>query len=171
MQLIDRHARDNLGQYLKQCLMATLIIVAILFFLDVAKYSVVIASLGATSFIVFAIPHSYSASVVRISGGYAVGILVGAALHYAEKFILSLDMIQPPALGVAIGGLAVGISILIMVAANLEHPPAAGLSIGLVFNQWTAEGLIVIFSAIGTLCLSKYLLRKWLINLHAPVEN
>ena len=170
MPIIDQHARVHLPQYLKQCLMATMVVVAILTLLDVAKYPVVVASLGASSFVVFAIPRSYSASTFRISGGYAVGIGVGVGMHYLERVLSSSEILPEGPLGILLGGMAIGLSIFLMVIFNCEHPPAAGLSLGLIFNPWTVEGLAVILSSVVSLCLCKHLLRKWLINLHAPTS-
>lgn len=166
MWMIDDHARSNFWQYLKQCCIAIAVIIAILFFLDVARYTVIVASLGATTFVVFAIPHSYSASTYRISGGYLVGIIIGISLYYIDAYLATLLLIDAGILNIIMGGVAVGLSTLIMAVTNTEHPPAAGLSMGLIFNPWTLGALVVIFIAVLALCLCKHFLRKWLINLH-----
>jgi len=166
MSIIDKHARRYFTQYIKQCLIAIAVVVAILFFLDIARYTVIVASLGATTFVVFAIPHSYSAVARRICGGYLVGVAVGISLFYVDTYLAALPFIHAEVLNIVIGGTAVGASIFIMAITNTEHPPAAGLSMGLTFNPWSVEAIIVIFIAVFTLCLCKHFLRKWLINMH-----
>ena len=166
MDIIDKHARRYFMQYMKQCFIAIAVVVAILFFLDIARYTVIVASLGATTFVVFAIPHSYSATARRISGGYLVGVVVGISLYYTDTYLASLAFIDAEILNIIIGGTAVGASIFIMAITNTEHPPAAGLSMGLIFNPWSVEAMIIIFMAVFILCLFKQFLGKWLINMH-----
>lgn len=170
MTIIDKYARLYFTQYMKQCFIAIAVVVAILFFLDIARYTLIVASLGSTTFVVFAIPHSYSATAYRISGSYLVGVVIGITLYYTDAYLASLAFINGEILNIIIGGTAVGASLFIMSITNTEHPPAAGLSMGLIFNSWSVEAIIVIFIALFTLCLCKYLLRKWLINLHESTE-
>ena len=61
--------------------------------------------------------------------------------------------------------LTVGISILIMVVTDTEHPPAAGTALGLVITDWTVA--TVLFVILGALTLSTIhmLLRPRLQNL------
>ena len=61
--------------------------------------------------------------------------------------------------------LTVGISILIMVVTDTEHPPAAGTALGLVITDWTVA--TVLFVILGALILSTIhmLLRPRLQNL------
>lgn len=171
MEMIDRHAIPNLRKYLKQSFMGTVVIVMIIFALDAAVHTVIIATLGATTFIVFAMPHSYASEPRRIFGGYAVGIIVGIIVHYLHIFFLFLDPDGFEGINVLLGGLAIGLSTLLMAFTNTEHPPAAGFSMGLIFNPWTFETLGVVVGAITFLSLSKYVLKNWLINLHGPTPQ
>ena len=60
---------------------------------------------------------------------------------------------------------AVGLSILIMVSINTEHPPAAGTVLGLVVEGWTLSA--VFFVLLGAVMLSVVhgFLRPRLVNL------
>jgi len=168
MSVIDVKVKNNLEQYIKQCLMATGVIIAVIASFDIVEQTVIIATLGATTFIVFAMSHSYASAPRRIYGGYAIGILIGLVVYYLEMFLLMIDPRGFEGINLFLGGLAVGASIFLMVFTNTEHPPAAGLSIGLLFNPWTIETIIVIIFAIVFLNSAKYLLRNWLIDLHGP---
>lgn len=62
MEVIDKRALKKYPHYLKQCLLATAVITAVIYSLDVVSHTVIIATLGATTFIVFAMPHNYASS-------------------------------------------------------------------------------------------------------------
>ena len=61
--------------------------------------------------------------------------------------------------------LAVGLSILIMVATNTEHPPAAGVALGIVIDPW--QWSAIAFVLVGALGLSviRVILKPKMINL------
>ncbi len=168
MSVIDKKVSDNFNQYIRQCLMATAIIIVIITSLDVIEQTVIIATLGATTFIVFAMSHSYASRPRRIFGGYAIGLLIGLVVYYLEYFLLILDPEGFEGINIFLGGFAIGASIFLMVFTNTEHPPAAGLAIGLLFNPWDLRTIFVIAVAITFLSSSRYFLRNWLIDLHGP---
>ena len=75
---------------------------------------VVISAMGATAFIVFAMPTSASAQTRNVIGGHLVGLIVGSIFYYTNMaFYIEFPLV-------------VAISIFIMVAFDFEHPPAAG---------------------------------------------
>lgn len=171
MSVFDKQLSEHLSQYIKQCLMATGVIIAVILAFDVDEQTVIIATLGATTFIVFAMSHSYASEPRRIYGGYAIGILIGLLVYYLEMFLMWIDPSGFDGINIFLGGLAIGTSIFLMVFTNTEHPPAAGLSIGLLFNPWTVETIFVIIVAIFFLSTTKYFLRHWLIDLHGPSKK
>ncbi len=171
MSAFDKQLSEHLSQYIKQCLMATGVIIAVILAFDVDEQTVIIATLGATTFIVFAMSHSYASEPRRIYGGYAIGILIGLLVYYLEMFLMWIDPSGFDGINIFLGGLAIGTSIFLMVFTNTEHPPAAGLSIGLLFNPWTVETIFVIIVAIFFLSTTKYFLRHWLIDLHGPSKK
>ena len=61
--------------------------------------------------------------------------------------------------------LSVGISALIMVATNTEHPPAAGTAFGLVIYPFSLLAIIFIVSSVIILSIVKAALRSRLIDL------
>jgi CBS-domain-containing membrane protein len=70
MEIIDIKTRKNIWRYISQCILATVTILAILFFLDVLTETAIIAALGASAFIVFTMPNTYSSDPRRLIGGY-----------------------------------------------------------------------------------------------------
>ena len=109
--------------YVFQSLLATASIFLVLIILDMDE-AVLIASLGATAFVVFALPEKFTAYPRNVIGGHFVGLLCGffgiIALHFlpADNNILQN----------AIYAFTVGLSIFIMTITDTEHPPAAGSS-------------------------------------------
>lgn len=166
LRLFDQHFRENKWQYLAQCILATFTIFALMAVLDAKKNPAIIASLGASSFIAFTMPHTRVSKARFLVGGYIVGILSGffcchlSQLSCWEGFPLVHD--QAPAL---FGGLAVGMAILIMVLTDLEHPPAAGVALGLVLNNAEPRTLLIVFLGIVSLSLVKRVIRPLLMDL------
>ena len=166
MPLIDSKFRQNRRKYVLQCLIAILTIIAILGALDVERNTAVIASLGATAFIIFAMPAAISSTPRRVLGGYAVGIALGVLFGYLASLGLIGKLLHARDVShIIFGGFAVGFSIFTMVITNTEHPPAAGIALGLVINDSDNFTLLVITVAVVIMILVKRLLRKHLIDL------
>lgn len=172
MRLFDRKFRKNIRRYVFQCILATLTILAILFFLDVLSETAIIAALGASAFVVFAIPNSYSSDPRRLIGGYFVGIIVGIICYFISinfpnsNFFTNTEMSL-----IVFGAIAVGIAIFIMAVTNTEHPPAAGIALGLVINKWDWMTIIFILIAIIWLTVIRKILKPYLIDLISPPEK
>jgi len=63
-----------------QSLLATIVLTIILYFENIFTRTAIIASLGATTFIIFAMPKYATAQLRRVIGGYIIGIIVGGFL-------------------------------------------------------------------------------------------
>lgn len=167
MKWFDAKFRRMPGHYVVQCLMATVAIMVVLALMDVVEHTALIASLGASAFIAFTMPQAHVSEPRYLIGGYMVGVVVGAALGLGVRWLgLPAGETSRQVAEIVLGGLAVGIAIFVMVLTNTEHPPAAGVSLGLVVNQtWDVVTLAVILAAIISLSLVKWLLRRYLRNL------
>ncbi|MGC9455845.1 MAG: HPP family protein [Phycisphaerae bacterium] len=163
MPIIDRKFRLQKSRYLLQCVLAMACMLAVLGALDIVTDAVVVASLGASSFIVFSIPHGNASRPRFLVGGYVVGCAVGTGcfwlMHWSALSFLPLS----PA--VFYGALAVGLTMLVMVVTNTEHPPAAGVALGLVVQQWSWWTVAATMVGIVALVLLRTLLRPFLIRL------
>ncbi len=160
MYVFDWKLRRDPYKYILQSLVAILAIGVILFFLDLRIQTALVASLGATSFTIFTRPRHFMSSFRTVAGGYAVGILVGVLMDLFIRPVFPGEYSLHMA-----GGLAVGVAIFIMVATNTEHPPAAGISLGLVLNEWNLRTLIFIVSAVVLMLVLKSFLKPYMINL------
>lgn len=100
--------------YVLQSLFATAAVFVVLCFLSLQD-AVIIASLGASTFIVFAMPDSVTAKPRNVIGGHLVGLFWGLAFSAVPHVAV------PASLGCY--ALAVGLSIFTMVVTDTEHPP------------------------------------------------
>ncbi|MBN1434957.1 HPP family protein [Candidatus Fermentibacterales bacterium] len=163
--VIDRKLRHNLLRYVFQCVLASLVILAVLLLLDAVHQTAIIATLGASSFIVFASPRAASAQPRRLLGGYIVGTLAGIACSAAAG-AAGVETLSGWHSAIALfGALSVGLSILVMTITDTEHPPAAGAALAYVLNEWTPLTLAVVMGAVLVLAVSKTLLRRILLDL------
>ena len=166
MRLIDPKVRKNFARYLFQCSLATLTILAALVFLDVLQHTAIVATLGATAFIVFTMPKAYSSEPRPLIGGYVVGISVGCMCGFLSTSELATSVFAGPGTPyVVFGAIAVGVAIFVMVTTNTEHPPAAGMSLGLVLNTWNYRTVAFVLGAVLLMALVRRLLRGKMMDL------
>ncbi len=172
MRVIDEKVGKNLSKYIFQCLIATIILLIALLFLDVITETAIIASLGATSFIIFTMPKSYSSSPKRLIGGYTIGISMGIICNYFGSIIYTnnsiFSLIKTNEVSIFFAAIAVGLSIFLMTITNTEHAPAAGIALGLVINQWNSSSVLFIIIVMLSMAATQHILKSYLINLTSP---
>jgi CBS-domain-containing membrane protein len=140
-------------QYLVQSIVAT-IVVFIIFFAITPERPVIVASIGASTFIVFAMPNNHTSQPKRVIGGHIIGIFCGSIFSFFPQMALLPS--------IALYSIAVGLSIFLMVALNLEHPPASGTALGISLNGFSAQvAVAVILSALALALAHTMLCRKF----------
>jgi CBS-domain-containing membrane protein len=138
--------------YLVQSLLATAVLAALVVILGKEK-TVLASAMGATSFIVFAMPNTASAQTKNVLGGHIVGLASGAIFYFTD---LPYFLEYP---------LAVGIAIAIMVALDVEHPPAAGTALAVVTHEVSPDAIVTILLSSLILSQCRYYLRHHLKDL------
>lgn len=138
--------------YLLQSSLAGIALFIIVLALDKDKM-VTVSAIGATAFIVFAMPKAVSAQTKNVIGGHLVGLAVGAVFYFAG---LPYFVEYP---------LAVGITIFLMVALDVEHPPAVGTALAVVINEVTLNAFVGIMISAVILSQCRYYLRRYLKDL------
>lgn len=116
------------------------------------------SSLGATCFILFATPQSDTARVRHVWGGYIIGISAGVICHYGTNLDVVLPVIEPMAFHGLCAAFAIVLASIGMALFRLSHPPAIGMSLGLVLEPWDHWMLIIVFMAVIILSATKKLL-------------
>jgi len=166
MKVFDEKFRNNKIRYVLQCLLAAVSVFIILLFLNAISDAVIVAALGASAFIAFAMPEAQVSRPRFLIGGYLVGIAVGWPCYRLSLIptLTSLPVVNECS-DVIFGALAVGLSIFIMVVTDTEHPPAAGLALGLTVGECTHRTILAALIGIVSLSIVKRVLRPVLRNL------
>lgn len=159
MEIIDKTFKKSPKSFIIQSVVAVITVAIILYFVEVLTHAAIIAALGSSTFIVFAMPRSITARSKNLIGGHIVGVLAGTLCYYAflvgplGKFINGAEFAV-----IFIYALAVGLAIFLMVITNTEHPPAAGTALGIVAHAWSHEIIIFVLAfAVGLAVVRKLL--------------
>jgi CBS-domain-containing membrane protein len=110
-KMIDKF-RLHWKNYVFQSLFATVAVFVVLYFLTLQN-AVIIASIGATAFIVFAMPKALTANARNFIGGHVVGLSIFT--------MVVTDTEHPPASGTALGVAITGVhpNVLITVVLSI----------------------------------------------------
>ena len=163
---LDQHLRrDSVARYALQCGLAGLAVVILLLILDAVTQTVLIAALGASAFIAFAVPRSLHSGARHLVGGYVVGIAAGSLMSLLYAGFAIDNAMLDHAVMVLFGALAISVAMFAMLVTRTEHPPAAALALGLVLNEWDLVTLFVILLGIVALSLIKRLVLPNLLDL------
>jgi CBS-domain-containing membrane protein len=164
--LIDRRFREHPLRYIGQASLAMVSTLIVLFVSDAVQRTVSIATLGASTFIAFTMPHKRLSEPRLLIGGYLIGTLTGSLSYFVavgtgltEKGVVVAGVMP------FFGALAVGLAIFLMVILDTEHPPAAGLALGYVVNGVSLGKIITLIVAIVLVSVIKTLLKPMMIDL------
>jgi len=149
--------KENWKKYVIQSLLATATIFLILLLLNVQERPIIVSSLGASTFIVFAMPTSMVARTRNLVGGHTVGFICGILF----SFLLNGNFVVSN-LSYA---LAVGLSIFIMVVIDTEHPPAAGTALSLCMYGFSLNAFLSVFISVTILVIVHHFLKPYMIDL------
>jgi CBS-domain-containing membrane protein len=162
---IEQHFRhDDLKRYALQCGLAGIVVLVLLLVLDSVTQTVLIASLGASAFIAFAVPRSLHSGPRNLIGGYLVGVFAGVVMSLLNQYVVMAGG-WDHAIMVLFGALSISVAMFIMVVTRTEHPPAAALALGLVLNEWTFVTLVVVLGGVIVLSVAKRLVLPMLLDL------
>lgn len=164
--LVDRRLAERGPSYAFQTALATLSLMAIVVVEDVLLHVAIVVAMASTIFIIFVVPDSVAATPRKVIGGHVAGVLAGSIV----VAILAIPDIaavvnSSPHIRHAVGALTLGLSMLLMVATDTEHPPAAGSALGLVLHGWSWPSVGVIIIGAVVLSAIRIALRPRLVNL------
>ena len=160
MHIIDKSFTRAPKSYILQSLLATVAIAIILYFVEVLTHAFIIAALGASTFIVFAMPHSITAQPRRLIGGHTIGLITGSVCYFAfivgpvEELTVNWEFITW-----VVCALSVGLSIFLMTITDTEHPPASATALGIVAHGWSYQVVIFVLLSAISLAIIRRLLR------------
>ncbi|MFC1569496.1 HPP family protein [bacterium] len=131
--------REHWKHYIFQSMFAMISMFIVLLVLQF-QHLVISASIGATAFIIFAMPKSITARPRCVIGGHLMGFVCGGlcAIIPQPNVIMTL----------AVYAMAVGISMFFMVVFDTEHPPASGTALGVAIHGFSWSVFIALLAAI-----------------------
>ncbi len=154
---IDKKFRRYWKNYVFQSLLAAGAIFVTLVFFNIHKRPIIIASIGSSAFIVFALPKNLTAKPRRVIGGHLVGLLCGSlSVLIPHSSLLSSLFVY---------SFAVGTSIFFMVVTDTEHPPASGTALGIAVAGPSLYTIIQVILGVVTLSLLHHFLSPYLRDL------
>ena len=145
--LINPNLRGHWGRYIAQSMLAVFAMLAVLFFVDSVSDAALISGLGSTVVTAFLHPNAPSGRLRSIIGGHSCGLFVGSvlALVFINYGLFSFDFQY---LDILVMSAAVGGTILLMGFTDTEHPPAAGIAIGMASRPWDLNVFVYIMIAV-----------------------
>lgn len=132
---------------LKYCIFQSILAIIsffIMLLILTLEHIVIIISLGATAFIVFATPKNITARPRNVIGGHIIGLLSGS--------ICSLIPHPNIFIKLAVYSMAIGLSVFIVILTDTGHPPASETALGIAMYGFSIRVLMAIL--IGTIILS-----------------
>ena len=159
--LLDPKFRRHYRAYLFQALLATLAMAGILLFVDSLSTAALAAGLGSSVVGIFINPSGVTARLRAVVGGHTMALLIGSVFSFVlftgstEPFIAAHSQYLDLAMA-----LSVGLLMLVMAVTDTEHPPAAGIAIGMTGREWTPEVFGAILGALALLAVIKLVLRR-----------
>ena len=165
MQVFDEKFLSHKGRVVLQCLLATCAVFLVLLVLDAKSNAAIITALGASAFIVFAMPEAQASRPRFLIGGYLAGIAAGVACHALSPWLLPHFLGRAFISYAVLGAMSVGLPMFLMVITDTEHPPAAGLALALLLNEWTPVTLLVVMAGVLSLSAMRVVLRPVLRDL------
>lgn len=138
--------------YILQSTLAALCVLIIVLILG-SEQMVLVSAIGATSFIVFAMPKSVAAQTRNVIGGHLVGLISGSVLFWNPLH----PVYEYP--------IVVGLAFFLMVALDVEHPPAAGTALAVAIHGVSLDAFAttIVSAIIVTQC--RFYLRRYLKDL------
>ena len=153
--IISKNLRERWVNYVWQSAAAGIITTLVLYIFFELVALIILAGVGSTIFTIFALPRNRTANTRNIIGSYLICIAVGLFCIYITKPSLS-------------GGAAIGISTFLMVITDTEHPPAAGVALGLSMANSVEDaygGAIFAFAGALIAVFLRRILSPWLKDL------
>jgi CBS-domain-containing membrane protein len=149
---IDEKFKKLWKYYIWQSFLAAVALFIIVLALDKDKM-VVISAMGATAFIVFAMPNAASANSKNVIGGHLVCLILGMIFFFIDiPYYYQFPLV-------------VGVAIFVMAALDVEHPPAVGTALAVLIHEVSTDVLFIIIAAAVILSVCHYYLRNHLKDL------
>ena len=136
----DRSVRRRLAlrHELVLALLPTVVVLLVLFFVEMlSEQRLLFASLASSAFLIYLDPEHGTNRVRTLVMSQSLAALIGFAAHYALGA------------GYASGGLAMVVTIFLMIVLDAVHPPAVATSLAFAFRAGDEGNLVIFAMAVG----------------------
>jgi CBS domain-containing membrane protein len=179
VRIFKSNLQVNKTHLFVQIIAAVLYIMLVLVVLDYHAHSPILWAVGASSlassaYLVFGLPDAHASTAKRVFFGYVIAAAAGEAVRWLAIWFFCCD-INHHYIVTSLGSgqhmywlsaaVAVGLSLLLMILFDCDHPPAAGLSLVLVIDLDHLSAVVVILSLALLLSIIKYCARGYLRDL------
>lgn len=153
-------------RFILQAVLATLVMLAILTFVDSLSTAAIAAGLASSVVGIFIAPSNSTARIRSVVGGHGVALVLGSVISVIlflgpiESYIADRSLMLHLSLAIAVGS-----SMLLMAITNTEHPPAAGTALGMASREFDLLIFFSIMGAVALLAVMKLALRPQLQDL------
>ena len=162
--IADRKLRKDFKSCIFQSFL-TFICVGIALVLHELFGGFIVASLGASSFIIFITPHTNSSRNRNILGSYTCGAVAGMLFSFLHKYFLVFSFGRLDYTQLLVCAAAAALTTLLMVTTGFVHPPAAALALGLANDPECLKTAPAALLGAIVLCTARWILRKHIKNL------
>ena len=163
-EIDDRGFQKNYKNYIFQCLLL-FVCESLILLLYSLFGGIIVASLGASGFIVFATPHMNGSRSRNLIGGYVCGAIAGILFGVLYNKISAFSFPGVDYVLIFVCAAASALATFLMVTTNFVHPPAAALALGLSAEPECIKIAIAAIIGVIILCTTRYILKKYLKNL------
>lgn len=146
--------------------LATMVMLAILTFVDSLSSAAIAAGLASSVVGTFIGPNNRTASIRSVMGGHGVALLLGMVFSLilffgpVDTFLSDAGVLRNFSYAFAVGA-----AMLLMAITNTEHPPAAGTALGMASREFDILIFLSIIGAVALLAVMKLAIRPYLRNL------
>ena len=127
---------------------------------------IIVASLGASSCILFLTPHTNGSRTVNLVGGYLLAAISGIIFGYLHIALIHIfGFAKVDVVLIVVCASASAFTTFLMACTRLIHPPSAALALGLAADPNCIRTAAAAILGILILCSIRYCLRKHLKNL------
>ena len=162
--IADKKIRKNIKSYVFQSLLTFICVFIALCFHQLFG-GIIVASLGASSFIIFITPHTRSSKTRCIIGGYICGAIAGILFSFLHGYISGLSFEGVSYALILVCAAAAALTTLLMITTGLVHPPAAALALGLASDRECLKTAMAAVIGVIILCTARRLLKKYVKDL------
>ena len=153
--------KNDWRHYVVQSLLATVVVFLVLMTLSIDHEAVIVASIGATTFIVFAMPNNITARPKAIIGGHLTGLACGLTIALIPRPLF----ISHVAAEMFCYAVAVGLTMFLMVVFDSEHAPAAATAMGVVITGFSWHIVLTVVVSASLLALIHVVFGRYLKDL------